>query len=82
MHRTNIYLTEIQKAEFGRFSKATGISVAALVRSACDHMIANPEQFPALHPLVGGKRGTKAVRRSTQPSAEGARKSRSGRAAA
>lgn len=48
MRRTNIYLTPVQQAGFRRLTKATGQSMAALVRTAVNYMLAHPEHFPDL----------------------------------
>lgn len=52
MRRTNIYLTSLQEDGIGRLSAATGQSMAALVRSAVNYMLAYPERFPDLHAIT------------------------------
>lgn len=48
MRRTNIYLTQVQLDGFRRLTARTGLSMAALMRTAVNHMLAKPERFPEL----------------------------------
>lgn len=57
MRRTNIYLTDVQQKSFRRLSAATGQSMAALVRSAVNYMLAYPQHFPDLQGVATKGRG-------------------------
>lgn len=52
MRRTNIYLTPLQEEGTSRLSAATGQSMAALVRTAVNYMLAYPDRFPDLHGIA------------------------------